>query len=77
MGEVDPDLMRPPGLELAGQQRGDRLAVAAGKALLHLEMVTASRPPCAPPFLAAWGWRSIGASMVPWGRFGTPQANAM
>src|SRR5437879_12345110 len=28
MGEVHPDLMSPPGLELAGEKRGDRLAVA-------------------------------------------------
>ena len=32
MGKVHPDLVGPPGLELAGQERGDRLAVAALKA---------------------------------------------
>ena len=34
MGEVHPDLMSPSGLEPAGEQRGDRLAVAPLKHLL-------------------------------------------
>ena len=33
MGKVHPDLVGPPGLEPAGQERGDRLAVAALKHL--------------------------------------------
>ena len=37
MGEVDPDLVGPAGLELAGQQRGDRLAVAAVEGLADLD----------------------------------------
>ena len=45
MGEVHPDLMGPPGLELAGQQRGDRLAVAPLKAACISQWVIASRPP--------------------------------
>ena len=38
MGEVHPDLMGAPGLELAGQQRGDRLAVAPVEGRLQLPM---------------------------------------
>src|SRR5438132_7668434 len=38
MGEVDTDLVGAPSLELAGQQRCDRLAVAPGKALQDFPM---------------------------------------
>src|SRR5580765_2716436 len=38
MGEVHPDLMGPPGLELAGQKRGDRFAVTALISRLQLPM---------------------------------------
>ena len=38
MGEMDPDLMGAAGLELAGQQRRDRLAVAAVEGFLDLPM---------------------------------------
>src|SRR3954469_19235145 len=36
MGEMDPDLMGPAGLELAGQKTRDGLAVGAGISLEHL-----------------------------------------
>src|SRR5260370_40575740 len=36
MGEMHPDLMGAPGLELAGQERRDRLAVAPGEGFLDL-----------------------------------------
>ena len=38
MGEMDPDLVGAAGLELAGQQHRDRLAVAAVKRFLQLPM---------------------------------------
>src|SRR5258706_16264571 len=38
MSEVHPDLMGAPGLELAGQQRRDRLAVAPVEGFLDLPM---------------------------------------
>lgn len=38
MGEVDTDLVGPSGLELAGQQGGDRLAVFPGEGFQHLPM---------------------------------------
>src|SRR5437660_242503 len=38
MSEVDPDLVGPAGLELAGQQRGDRLAVLTAESFSHFIM---------------------------------------
>src|SRR5215470_3347903 len=38
MGEVDPDLVRPPGFELAGEEARDWLAVGARKGLKLLPM---------------------------------------
>src|SRR5260370_42177315 len=38
MGEVHPDLMGAPGLELAGQERRDRLALAPVEGFLDLPM---------------------------------------
>ncbi len=66
MGKVNPDLMGPSGLELAGEQHRDRLAAGAVERLLDFPWVIASRPPCRTAiFSRACGWRSIGASMVP------------
>src|ERR1019366_8839890 len=36
MGQMHPDLVSAAGLQRAGDEAGDRLAVAAGKALQHL-----------------------------------------
>ena len=38
MGEVDADLVGASGLELAGEERGDRLAVFAREGVQHLPM---------------------------------------
>src|ERR1043166_6919811 len=38
MGQMHPDLVGPPGLEPAGEQRSHRLAVAAVEDLAHLPM---------------------------------------
>src|SRR5579864_7600448 len=38
MGEMDPDLVRAPRLQPAGQQRGDRLAIVAVEGLADFPM---------------------------------------
>src|SRR5258708_6269296 len=38
MSQMDPDLMGAAGLELAGEETGDRLAIAAVKGLAHFIM---------------------------------------
>src|SRR5581483_10890643 len=38
VGEMNPDLMRPPGLELERHERGDRLAILTVESLPHFIM---------------------------------------
>src|SRR6516164_35533 len=47
MGKVHPDLVGAPGLEPAGEQRSDRLAVGPGEGLPHLIM-SDGLPPALP-----------------------------
>ena len=78
VSKMDPDLVGAPGLELARQQRRDRLAVPALEALLELPMGDRLAAVWRTAILSrACGCRSIGASTVPRWRPGTPHTNAM
>jgi len=77
MGEVYPNLVGAPGLKPAGQKAGHRLAITPLICSKISQWVTASRPSWRIAWLSrAWGWRPIGASIVPLGRSGMPQTNA-
>ncbi len=78
MGQMDPDLVGAAGLQAAGEQAGDRLAVGAGVALQHLPMGDRRAAAFAHGELVARhaGGGRAAASIVPFGRAGAPQTKA-
>ena len=71
------DLVRAAGLQPAGDQARDRLAVAPAKRSQQLPMRDRRRGrPAHGRLSRACGWRSSGASIVPCGRAGAPQTRA-
>ena len=67
MSEMDPDLVGAPGLELAFEQRRDRLAVAPAKTFPHFPM----RDRLAPAFAHRHFFAGVRRC-----RLGTPQTKA-
>ena len=72
MGKVHPDLMRPPGLELAGQQRGDRPPSRPLKAACSSHGHRPRPESRTAIFRGQTDGGRSGASTVPRARFGTP-----
>ena len=78
MGEMDPDLMGPAGLELGPDQAGQRLQ-GGPKRFSSQYSVTARRPLVSRTAmrLRSTGWRPIAASIVPALALGAPQTSAL
>ena len=78
MGQMHPDLVGAAGLQPAGEQARDRLSVGSGVGFQQLpvgdRLAAVRRGP--PACRAPCGWRSSGASIVPFGRSGAPQTKA-